>query len=311
VSVLHLAHELRFTTIRELAIRMLFPLASPVDRIVFGHRYALRNWLLDAYVAVCERDELLTVEEGERLGVRDAITINRVHHEIHHRAMSVAEVRYTVWRACCPSLEVPELAEMHAERLREANAASTDRLLAAQIETARRCQEAEKKSAMADQAQRYLEEAMLHEETITGELATEAEREMKGKRSVIEKRLAEAEEHRRASEREKSLKCEEMIKRLAARIEAQKAQENEERRNAKQEARKAAEKERAEKEKVEKERQRVYKEEEETKPRAEEADWAAPQSALRGARQTPEEHESTRKMNSLTVGYLVKKKARS
>ncbi|KDQ53631.1 hypothetical protein JAAARDRAFT_104342, partial [Jaapia argillacea MUCL 33604] len=75
-SVLSLATKWSFTTIRSLAIRELFPLASPIDKIVLGHQYDIPEWLLDAYIAVCERPEALTKKEGERLGLDEVIKIS-------------------------------------------------------------------------------------------------------------------------------------------------------------------------------------------------------------------------------------------
>ncbi|KDQ49165.1 hypothetical protein JAAARDRAFT_82951, partial [Jaapia argillacea MUCL 33604] len=81
-SVLTLATKWSFITIRSLAIRELFPLASPVDKIVVGRQYDIPEWLPDAYVAVCERPEALTKKEGERLGLDEVIKISQLRQDV-------------------------------------------------------------------------------------------------------------------------------------------------------------------------------------------------------------------------------------
>ncbi|KDQ53627.1 hypothetical protein JAAARDRAFT_86737, partial [Jaapia argillacea MUCL 33604] len=81
-SVLALATKWSFTTIRSLAIRELFPLASPIEKIVVGRQYNIPGWLQDAYVAVCERPEALTKKEGERLGLDEVIKISQLRQDV-------------------------------------------------------------------------------------------------------------------------------------------------------------------------------------------------------------------------------------
>ncbi|KDQ58999.1 hypothetical protein JAAARDRAFT_99927, partial [Jaapia argillacea MUCL 33604] len=81
VAILALATKWSFATIRTLAMRELFPLASPIDKIVVGIRYDIKEWLNDAYVAMCERPEALTKQEGERLGLAEAIKISKMRQD--------------------------------------------------------------------------------------------------------------------------------------------------------------------------------------------------------------------------------------
>jgi hypothetical protein len=69
------------------------------------------------------------------------------------------EVRYVVWRVCCPSLEVPELVAMHAQRLSEEMYAKTDPLLAAALTTARHRAEKERQQSLLDHASERLTRA--------------------------------------------------------------------------------------------------------------------------------------------------------
>ncbi|KZP02571.1 hypothetical protein FIBSPDRAFT_668377, partial [Athelia psychrophila] len=72
-AILHLADEWSFQSIRELAITQLFPIATDVEKIILGRQYAINEWLGDAYLAVCIRDQSLTKEEGRRMQVDDII----------------------------------------------------------------------------------------------------------------------------------------------------------------------------------------------------------------------------------------------
>ncbi|KZP04093.1 hypothetical protein FIBSPDRAFT_968425 [Athelia psychrophila] len=75
-SILHLAAKWGFKSIQLLAIDNLAASATPVDKIVLGRRYGISDWLPGAYEAVCTRADPLTVEEGVKLGMEDAIRIS-------------------------------------------------------------------------------------------------------------------------------------------------------------------------------------------------------------------------------------------
>lgn len=85
-SVLNLASLWEFNTIRDLSIERLRGIASPVDKIILGHRYDLPTWLEPAYTTLCERRDPLTLEEGHRLGTYDIISIGQVRHAIRYPA---------------------------------------------------------------------------------------------------------------------------------------------------------------------------------------------------------------------------------
>lgn len=48
---------------------------SPVDRVELGNRYNIRRWLHEAYADVVVRENHLTVEEGEKLGLEVTVKI--------------------------------------------------------------------------------------------------------------------------------------------------------------------------------------------------------------------------------------------
>ena len=56
-----------------------FPLiTSQVDRLVVAYGLHVTSWLRPAFVALCMRDEPLTIEEGRRLGIDVVVCINEV-----------------------------------------------------------------------------------------------------------------------------------------------------------------------------------------------------------------------------------------
>ncbi|THH11232.1 hypothetical protein EW146_g8122 [Bondarzewia mesenterica] len=77
-SVLHLASRWHIESMRALAIERLAAIASPFDKLVLGRTYSVEDWLVPAYTALCEREELLSDEECQRLSMQDIILICRV-----------------------------------------------------------------------------------------------------------------------------------------------------------------------------------------------------------------------------------------
>ncbi|KDQ58991.1 hypothetical protein JAAARDRAFT_205981 [Jaapia argillacea MUCL 33604] len=75
-SILTLATQWGFSSIRTLAIRELSGAASPVDKIALAHKFDVPEWLKDAYVDICGRSHTLALEEGERLGLPEVIKIS-------------------------------------------------------------------------------------------------------------------------------------------------------------------------------------------------------------------------------------------
>src|SRR5882762_2998724 len=77
-SILKLATQWGFTSIRELSVDALGRIASPVERLALAHAYDIDEWLLPAYSSLCQRAEPLTTEEGRRIGVDDVVLISQV-----------------------------------------------------------------------------------------------------------------------------------------------------------------------------------------------------------------------------------------
>ncbi|KZP04907.1 hypothetical protein FIBSPDRAFT_713531, partial [Athelia psychrophila] len=76
ISVLHLAAEWDFATVKLLAIDNLTENATPIDKIVLGRLCCISVWLPGAYEAVCTRADPLNLEEGMKLGVEDTVRIS-------------------------------------------------------------------------------------------------------------------------------------------------------------------------------------------------------------------------------------------
>ncbi|KDQ58985.1 hypothetical protein JAAARDRAFT_109232, partial [Jaapia argillacea MUCL 33604] len=81
-SVLALATKWSFKSVRFTAIRHLTTIASPIDKLVLGRQYDVLEWLQDAYVNICQRPEALSIEEAEKLGLKEAILISQVRQEV-------------------------------------------------------------------------------------------------------------------------------------------------------------------------------------------------------------------------------------
>jgi hypothetical protein len=76
-AVLNLASRWNFACYRELAIQQLDSITSAVDKIILGRKHNVPSWLHAAYLEVCVREEWLSTEEGERLGLHDVLAIGK------------------------------------------------------------------------------------------------------------------------------------------------------------------------------------------------------------------------------------------
>ncbi|KAF8627644.1 hypothetical protein AX15_004338 [Amanita polypyramis BW_CC] len=81
-TILKLASRWGFDSLRKRAVSEIDNLASPVDRVVLGHEYSISEFLLPAYLALCQSSIPLSEEEGDRLGMKNVINIYRVRHEL-------------------------------------------------------------------------------------------------------------------------------------------------------------------------------------------------------------------------------------
>jgi hypothetical protein len=74
-DVLHLSTKWDISTIRDVAIATIAPLASLVDKLVFGRMYNVQSWVLDALIGMLGRKENLSLEEGRRMQLEDVMAI--------------------------------------------------------------------------------------------------------------------------------------------------------------------------------------------------------------------------------------------
>ncbi|KAJ7104586.1 hypothetical protein C8R43DRAFT_819767, partial [Mycena crocata] len=78
-TILELAHRWEFAEVKSLAVRELEKLElGDIARIVLYRKFQVDEaYLIPRYVALCERPELLTVDEGLKLGMEIVIALSR------------------------------------------------------------------------------------------------------------------------------------------------------------------------------------------------------------------------------------------
>jgi hypothetical protein len=74
-AVLVLAHRWDFPAIRAVAVAELAAVTTPIDKLVLARAYGVEEWLMGAYLAVCEAPEYPSDEDCLRL---DRATIVRI-----------------------------------------------------------------------------------------------------------------------------------------------------------------------------------------------------------------------------------------
>jgi hypothetical protein len=57
-------------------------MASAVDKIALARAYGLDDWLLEAYISVCQRPEALSLEEARRLALEDVVLISQARQAL-------------------------------------------------------------------------------------------------------------------------------------------------------------------------------------------------------------------------------------
>jgi len=77
-SIMRLTSRWKLTSHVDLDINRFPLITSPVDRLVIAYGLHVTGWLRPAFVALCMRDEPLTIEEGRRLGIDVIVCINEV-----------------------------------------------------------------------------------------------------------------------------------------------------------------------------------------------------------------------------------------
>jgi hypothetical protein len=96
--VLKVAHRFNFLAIRHLAISMLEPLTTSVQKIVLARRYKVDGWLPDAFLEVCMRSELPDDDEVARLKYDTFVKIARARDLLRTMDPKNAEARLNIIR---------------------------------------------------------------------------------------------------------------------------------------------------------------------------------------------------------------------
>jgi len=81
-AVLHLSTMWAFDKVRDLAIDQIDGLTQPaMDRLDLAMKCQVSKWLEPAYVELCTREELLTLEDAERLGIRRFCALSQIREK--------------------------------------------------------------------------------------------------------------------------------------------------------------------------------------------------------------------------------------
>jgi hypothetical protein len=82
-SVLRLATRWHFASFRTLALQNLEPIASPLQKLLLARELDIPHWLLPGHIALCMREELLSLGEMQLLPLQDVHLIVTVRERLH------------------------------------------------------------------------------------------------------------------------------------------------------------------------------------------------------------------------------------
>ncbi|KAF7980526.1 hypothetical protein HWV62_37651 [Athelia sp. TMB] len=99
-AILRLAETWSIKSIRTLAIDHLSPIATDIDKIILGREFRVDQWLGAAYLAVCQRENSLTEEEGNRMTVGDIIKISAIRQQFGLGARPTAAIPLLLEEVC-------------------------------------------------------------------------------------------------------------------------------------------------------------------------------------------------------------------
>ncbi|KAH7338069.1 hypothetical protein B0J17DRAFT_660649 [Rhizoctonia solani] len=81
VSAFRLAHMFNFSKLRAHLLPLLERNLGDVDRIVFSREFDIKEWLTPAHVRLCQREQPLSGEEANKLGVQSTLVIMRIREQ--------------------------------------------------------------------------------------------------------------------------------------------------------------------------------------------------------------------------------------
>lgn len=81
-AILALSSRWEFNSLQALAVRHLADTLSPVEKLVYAHRYDLKDWLRPAYTGVCARPQSLSADEVIQLCADDVAKIAAIRENV-------------------------------------------------------------------------------------------------------------------------------------------------------------------------------------------------------------------------------------
>ena len=83
-SVLHLSTRWGFASLRNLALKAIYPPTS-FDRLLLARTYSVDHWVLTALSALCERKKPISLKEARQMDMEDVVLVATVREEIRTR----------------------------------------------------------------------------------------------------------------------------------------------------------------------------------------------------------------------------------
>ncbi|KAF8650090.1 hypothetical protein AX16_005416 [Volvariella volvacea WC 439] len=96
-SILTLADRWKFASIRELAIKEIVRIGTPVDKILLGEKFSNGELLRSGYYDITMRDQALEKEEGDKLGMEKVVKIAGVRQKIRQLPVKDNVKKEEVW----------------------------------------------------------------------------------------------------------------------------------------------------------------------------------------------------------------------
>ncbi|KAF8870478.1 hypothetical protein BD779DRAFT_1455373, partial [Infundibulicybe gibba] len=96
-TLLRLVDKWDFSALYSLACaRLSAPgILSAVEKIVLGRRFDIIPWFLSGYKELCQRHNVLTLEEARMLGLEDVVALANVRQQIRQEALNQPLERIT------------------------------------------------------------------------------------------------------------------------------------------------------------------------------------------------------------------------
>ncbi|CAE6432748.1 unnamed protein product, partial [Rhizoctonia solani] len=85
IPAFRLANMFNFSELRSSLLPLAEQNLGDVDKIVFSREFDMKEWLVPAYTRLCQREELLSVEEATKLEVRDVLMISHMREKYRVR----------------------------------------------------------------------------------------------------------------------------------------------------------------------------------------------------------------------------------